>query len=70
MEAAKASAYALTVRLNPSTPAPKCLLQGWQHRRHDERVESYQIRGERTEDECPALRGPQPVGGSADRKHD
>jgi hypothetical protein len=36
-------------------------VKGWQRRRHDERVESYQKRGERTEDEGPALRGPSVV---------
>jgi hypothetical protein len=35
-------------------------------RRHDEGVESYQKRGERTEDERPSLRRSQQVGSGAD----
>ena len=41
MEAAKASAYALTVQLSLDSGA-EFLVQGWQRRRHDESVEPYQ----------------------------
>jgi hypothetical protein len=45
------------------------LMQGWQRRRHDERVEPHQKRGERTKDKGPALRGPKHVGRRADCSH-
>jgi hypothetical protein len=53
----------------PLDSGAEFLVQGWQRRRHDERVEPHQKRGERTEDERPAPRGPQYVGSSAYCRH-
>ena len=69
MEAAKASAYALTVQLSASTPAPSSWCRGWQRRRHDERVESYGNEANEPGTKISAARSAT-VGSSADCTHD